>query len=68
MPRRPLLFPHEPLALPHLARQYPHHEKGELGRRFGQNIGRIRERNFVLVSVGTVDVVEANRNLCHDFK
>src|SRR5213078_328299 len=44
------------------------HEKSELGGRFGQHVGGIGEWNLVLVSVGAVDVVEADRDLRHDLK
>ena len=53
---------------PEFPSECTHHEEGKLSGSFGQDVCGIRERNFVLVSVGTVDVVEANRNLCHDFK
>ena len=68
VPGRPLLFPHQALTLIHLARQHAHHEKSELGGRFGEHIGRVRERDLVLVSVGAVDVVEADRDLRHDLE
>ena len=68
MPRRPLLFAHQSLALPHFARQHPHHEKRELGGRFGEHIGRVRERDFVFVGVGAVDVIESDGDLRHNLE
>ena len=60
MPRRPLLFPHQALALPHLTRQHPHHEEGELGRRFGQHkIGPDKGMAGRTVQ-GLIDVLEGN--------
>ncbi len=67
MPRRPLLFPHQAFTLPHLTREHPHHEKRELGGRFGKHVGGVGERNLVLVGVSAVDVVEPDRDLRHDF-
>ena len=67
MPRRPFLVAHEQFALPHFARQHSHHEKCEFCRGFGQHIGGVGEGDFVLVGVGAVDVVKADRDLRHDF-
>src|SRR5438034_843230 len=68
MPRGPFLFAYQPLALPHLSREHAHHEKCELSRRFGQHIGCVRKRDFVFVRCRAIDVVEADRNLCHDLQ
>ncbi len=68
MPRRPLLFAHQAFAPPHLAREHAHHEKCELGGRFGKHVGGIRERDFVFVRVGAIDVVEADSDLRHDLE
>src|SRR5204863_4326237 len=65
VPRRPLLVPDQTLALPHLARQHSHHEKSELGGRFGKHVGGVREWDLVFVGVGAVDVVEADSDLRH---
>jgi len=56
------------LARIHFARQHAQHKKSELGRRFGEHVGGVREWDFVFVGVGTVDVVEADRDLCHDLE
>src|SRR4051794_25994928 len=67
VPGWPFLLPHQALALPHLTRQHAHHQERELRRRFRQHVGRVRKWNLVLVSVGTVDVIETYRDLRHDF-
>jgi hypothetical protein len=66
MPRWPPLFAHELLALPHFPREHAHHEKRELGRGFGKHVGRIRERDFVFVCVGAIDVIESDSDLRHN--
>src|SRR5439155_25588331 len=68
VPRRPLLVTHKALALPHLARQHAEHEKSELSSRFGEHVGGIGEWYLVLVSVGSIDVVEADGNLRHNLE
>ena len=68
MPRRPLLFAHQSFALPHLAREHAHHEKRELSGRFGEHVGGVRERDFVFVRVGAIDVVESDGDLRHDLE
>ncbi len=68
VPRRPFLFAHQALALPHLARKHAHHEKRKLGSGFGEHVGRVRERNFVFVGVGAIDVVEPDGDLRHDLE
>ncbi len=68
MPRWPLLIAHQALALPHLAREHAHHEKTELGRRFGEHVGRVGERDFVFVRVGAADVIEPDCDLGHDLE
>src|SRR5439155_14892380 len=68
MPRRPFLFAHQALALPHLTRKQAHHEKSELSGRFGKHVGRVRERNFVFVRVGAIDVVESYGDLRYDLE
>ena len=63
MPRRPPLFAHESLALPHFSREHAHHEERKLSRRFGEHIGRVRKRDFVLVRVGAIDIIESDSDL-----
>ena len=68
MPRRPPLFAHESLALPHFSREHAHHEERKLSRRFGEHIGRVRKRDFVLVRVGAIDVIESDSDLRHNLQ
>ena len=68
MPISPLVVAGEVLGGPHLARQHAKHEEGELRGSLGENVGRVGERNLVAVGVGTVDVVESDGELGHDFQ
>ena len=60
MPRWPPLFAYELLALPHFSREHAHHEKRKLSRGFGEHVGRIRERDFVFVRVGAIEIGRAS--------
>src|SRR4029077_9817709 len=44
---------------PEFAGERAYQEEGKLRGRFGQNLSRIRERDFVLVRIGAVDVVKS---------
>jgi hypothetical protein len=68
MPRAPLVFAQKFFGVPHPAGECAQHEESEFGGGFGQDIGGIGERDLVLVGVGAVDVVEADRDLRHDFQ
>src|SRR5262249_21597613 len=48
--------------------EHSNHEEGELRCRFGQHICRVSEWDFVTISVNSIDVVEADRNLGDNFK
>ena len=48
---------------PEFAGERAHQEEGKLRRRFGQDVGGIRERNFVLIGVGAIDVVKSDGDL-----
>ena len=68
MPISPLVVAGEMLGWPHLAGQHTQHEKGELRSGFGQNVGRVGERNFIAVGIGTIDIVKTDGNLGHNFQ
>src|SRR5580704_1793528 len=68
MPVSPLVVASEMFGGPHLASQHAQHEKLEFGCSFREHVGGVREGDTVTVSIGTVDVVKANRNLCHDLE
>src|SRR5258708_13428806 len=53
---------------PELAGERAHQKEGKLRRRFGQNVGGIREGNFVLIGVGAVDVVKSDGELRDHFE
>src|SRR5208283_1509183 len=57
MPISPLVFAHQMLGAPEFASQVSEREESELGRGFGEDVGRVGEGNFVAVGVGTIDVV-----------
>ena len=68
MPIVPLVAASEVLGSPHFARQRAHHEEGEFGGGLGQNVGRVRKRDFVAVGVSAIDVVEADSDLGYDLQ
>src|ERR1700674_4856168 len=53
------------LSRPHFACQHAHHEEGKLRGCLREDVGRMRERDFVLIGVRTIDVVEPHGNLRH---
>src|ERR1700682_3153110 len=53
------------LSRPHFACQHAHHEEGKLRGCLGEDVGRMSERDLVLIGVGTIDVVESPGNLRH---
>src|ERR1700674_4717609 len=59
MPISPAIFARKMLGGPEFAGERAHQEEGKLRRRFGQNVGGIRERDFVLLGIGAVDVVKS---------
>src|SRR5438128_9236484 len=62
------MFAHETLAVLHLARQHADPSIRDVGGGFREHVSRVRERDFVLVGVVAVDVVEADGDLRHDLK
>src|SRR5690242_11700636 len=63
MPEPPLVLSREVLGRPQPPCQSAHDEECKLGRRFGEYIGGIRERNLAAVGVRAIDVVETHRQL-----
>src|SRR5260221_12556942 len=53
---------------PEFAGERAHQEESKFRRRFGQDVGGIRERDFVLVGSGAVDIVKADSELCDHFE
>ena len=53
---------------PEFAGERAHQKEGKLGCRFGQDVGGMSERDFVLVGIGAIDVVKANGDLCDHFE
>jgi len=47
---------------PEFPSERTHHEEGKLRRRFGQDVGGIRKRDFVLVGSGAADVINPTAN------
>ena len=68
MPESPLVVPGQVLRRPHSPCQRPQHEERKLRRRFGENVGRMGERDLVAVGIGAIDVVEAHRDLGHNLQ
>jgi len=68
MPVAPAIFAGQMFGGPKFAGERAHQEESKLGGRFGQDVGGVRERDFVLVSVSTIDVVEADGELRYDFE
>ena len=68
MPISPAIVAREVLGWPHLAGKHTEHEESEFRGGLGENVCRVSERNLVAVGIGTVDVVESNGILSHDFQ
>ncbi len=68
MPESPLLVADEAFTAPESPGECAHDKEGEFCGGFGEDIGRMSERNLVAVGVGAIDVVEAYRNLRYDPK
>ena len=68
MPVSPLVLARQMLGRPHLAGQHAQHEEGELRSGFGENVGRMGERNLIAIGVGAIDIVKSDGNLGHNFQ
>src|SRR5437764_2858874 len=68
MPEAPLVMACQVFRGPHLSRHRPKHKEGKLSRGFGQHVSRMSKWHLVLVGVGTIDIVKANRKLSHNFE
>src|SRR3982074_470324 len=68
MPISPAIFARQMFGGPELAGERAHQEEGKLRRRFGEDVGGIREWDFVLVGSGAVDVVKSDGELCDHFE
>src|SRR5690348_6001968 len=68
MPCSPTTLAYQFFAGPELASHSADHEESKFGGGFGENVGRVGERHFIAVGVLSVDVVEADRDLCDDLK
>src|ERR1700687_264047 len=68
MPISPAIFARQMFGGPEFAGERAHQEEGKLRGRFGQDVGGIRERDFVLVGIGAADVVKSDGDLCDHFE
>src|SRR3954464_3221914 len=64
----PFILTDQMLTRPQLARESTEHEESELGGRFREHVGGVSEWNLVAVRVGSVDVVETDGDLRHNFE
>src|ERR1017187_3421274 len=65
MPIAPTIFAGQMFGRPEFAGERAHQEEGIFGGRFGQDVGGMGERDFVLVGIGAVDVVKSDGVLRH---
>src|SRR3982074_1847705 len=63
MPKTPLMLTKKALGVPEPPGNRAHQEEGKLSSSVSEDVSGIGERNFVAVSVGAVDVVEADSKL-----
>src|ERR1017187_275091 len=68
MPITPLIFARQMFGGPEFAGERAHQEEGVLRGRFVQDVSGIGERDFVLVGIGSVDVVKTDGVLCDNFE
>src|SRR5260221_11205817 len=64
MPISPAILSRQMFGGPEFAGERAHQEESKFRRRFGQDVGGIRERDFKLVGSGPVDIVKAHSKLC----
>src|ERR1019366_8574751 len=67
VPVAPAIFAGEMFGGPEFAGERAHQEEGKLSGRFGQDVGGIREWDFVFIGIGAIDVVKAYGVLCYHF-